>query len=327
MADEMAVLVGTVGQGIMRSSDGGGDWQRIGVNQGMYQNAMVRVLANHPARPEVVYAGSERGLFKSDDAGQNWRRIESPLSEYSVWAIAIDPSNPDVILAGTGTPTPVAMFRSTNAGKSWERREMEVVDECPIGNPQMTGIAFDPTNSLSVWVGIEVDGLRHSSDGGITWSKAASGIPNLDVHNVAVSAGPPKTVVVVVNNDVYTSTDDGSTWQSLGIKEVFPYTYPRGIMVQPGNPSTIFLTIGDTTPGRIGTVMRSKDRGRTWENLPLPAPPNSAMWVVNIPSFNPQIAFAGSRYGHLYRSDDGGDSWNKLWREFSEISSVLSIPV
>jgi photosystem II stability/assembly factor-like uncharacterized protein len=50
------------------------------------------------------------------------------------------------------------------------------------------------------------------------------------------------------------------------------------------------------------------------------------MWVVDVSSVDPHVAFAGSRYGHLYRSDDGGDSWNKLWREFSEISSLLSIP-
>ena len=325
MADEFAVLVGTVGQGIMRSPDGGDTWQRVGANQGMYQNPMVRVLANHPQRPEVVYAATERGLFKSDDSGQNWRRIESPLSEFSVWAIAVNPADPDVILAGTGTPTPVAMFRSTDAGETWERRPMDVVDECPIGNPQMTGIAIDPTNPDSVWAGIEVDGLRHSSDGGVTWSKAGQDIPNLDVHNVAVSAGPPKTVIVVVNNDVFTSIDDGATWTSVGIKTAFPYGYPRGIAVQPGNPNTIFVSIGDSTPGRIGTVMRSKDTGGTWEDLELPSPPNSAMWVVNVPAFNPQIAFAGSRYGHLYRSDDGGDSWSKLWREFSEISSVVSI--
>lgn len=326
MANEMSVLVGTVGQGIMRSPDGGESWQRIAASQGMYQNPMVRVLTSHPKRPEAVYAGTERGLFKSDDAGQNWRRIESPLSEYSVWAMAIDPANPDNIFVGTGTPTPVAIFRSTDAGETWERRSMTVVDECPIGNPQMTGIAIDPTNSNSIWAGIEVDGLRHSSDGGETWTKAGEDIPNLDVHNVAVSAGPPKTIVVVVNNDVFTSTDEGESWVSVGVKENFPYGYPRGITVQPGNPNTIFLTIGDTTPGPIGTVMRSKDTGQTWQNLPLPAPPNSAMWVVNVPPFNPQVAFAGSRYGHLYRSDDGGDSWSKLWREFSEISSVLSIP-
>ncbi len=325
MADEFAVLVGTVGQGIMRSPDGGDTWQRVGANQGMYQNPMVRVLANHPQRPEVVYAGTERGLFKSDDSGQHWRRIESPLSEFSVWAMAVNPADPDVILAGTGTPTPVAMFWSTDAGETWERRPMDVADECPIGNPQMTGIAIDPTNPDSVWAGIEVDGLRHSSDGGVTWTKAGQDIPNLDVHNVAVSAGPPKTVIVVVNNDVYTSTDEGATWTNVGIKTAFPYGYPRGIAVQPGNPKTIFVSIGDSTPGRIGTVMRSKDTGLSWENLPLPTPPNSAMWVVNVPSFNPQIAFAGSRYGHLYRSNDGGDSWSKLWREFSEISSVVSI--
>ena len=326
MANEVTVMVGTVGQGILRSTDGGETWLRISINQGMFQNQMVRALVNHPSKPEVVYAGTEQGVFKSGDAGQSWQQIDSPLNDYSVWAMAIDPSDPDVILAGTGTPSPVAMFRSTDGGKNWERREMEVVDECPIGNPQMTAIAIDPTNPKSVWVGIEVDGLRHSSDGGETWTKVGSEIPNLDVHNVAVTAGPPKTVVVVVNNDVYTSIDDGSTWQCLGIKEVFPYTYPRGISVHPGDPSTIFLTIGDTTPGRIGAVMRSKDTGQTWEELQLPAPPNSAMWVVNVSSFDSDVTFAGSRYGHLYRSDDGGDSWSKLWREFSEIASVLSVP-
>ena len=43
--------------------------------------------------------------------------------------------------------------------------------------------------------------------------------------------------------------------------------------------------------------------------------------------FAPQVVFAGSRFGYLYRSGDGGDSWEKLWREFSEITSVLTVPV
>ena len=67
-------------------------------------------------------------------------------------------------------------------------------------------------------------------------------IPNLDIHNVAVTAGPPKTVVVVVNDDVYTSGDDGASWQAVNARQNFPYTYPRGIMVQPDDPQTIFLT-------------------------------------------------------------------------------------
>ena len=204
---------------------------------------------------------------------------------------------------------------------------MEAAAECPnVGVPRVTGIAVDPMTHNDVWVGLEVDGLRHSSDGGDTWETINGAIPNPDVHNVAVAGGPPKTVVVVVNNDVYTSTDNGGNWDRLGIKEVFPYTYPRGILVQPGNSNNIFVTIGDSTPGRVGTVMRSQDTGKTWESLPLPVEPNSAMWVVNAQAAEPQVMFAGSRYGYMYRSEDSGDSWTKLWREFSEISSVLWVP-
>ena len=79
----------------------------------------------------------------------------------------------------------------------------------------------------------------------------------------------------MVNNEVYTSTDDGATWNALHIRQIFPFGYPRNIMVQPDDPKTVFLTIGDSTPGRIGTVMRSKDVGKTWESLNLSVQPTS----------------------------------------------------
>ncbi|MFP6636237.1 MAG: hypothetical protein VCB79_09980, partial [Dehalococcoidia bacterium] len=264
---------------------------------------------------------------RSDDAGKTWHQVDSPMNDYTVWALAADPGDPNLMFAGTGTPTPAALFRSSDAGKTWEKSSMEAAAECPnVGVPRVTGIAVDPMTHNDVWVGLEVDGLRHSSDGGDTWETINGAIPNPDVHNVAVAGGPPKTVVVVVNNDVYTSTDNGGNWDRLGIKEVFPYTYPRGILVQPGNSNNIFVTIGDSTPGRVGTVMRSQDTGKTWESLPLPVEPNSAMWVVNAQAAEPQVMFAGSRYGYMYRSEDSGNSWTKLWREFSEISSVLWVP-
>ena len=327
MSNNITILVGTVGQGIMRSTDSGETWRRVGINQGIHSDAMVRVIANDPSQPQTVFAGTDKGLLRSEDAGESWRSVDSPLSDYCVWAIAIDPADPATMFAGTGTPTPAAIFRSTNGGTTWDKRPVEVAEECPaVGVPRVTGIAIDPTNRNSIWVGLEVDGGRRSTDGGDTWTAINGQIPNPDVHNVAVAAGPPKTVVVVVNNDVYTSTDDGANWEPVGIKDVFPWTYPRGIMVQPGSSDTIFLTIGDTTPGSTGTVMRSKDTGKTWERLNLPVDPNSAMWVVNAQPFNPDLIFAGSRYGYLYRSDDAGESWSKLQREFSEISSVLWIP-
>ena len=327
MASKMTILVGTVGQGVMRSTDSGETWRRVGIDQGIHSDALVRTLLNNPQNPESVYAGTDKGLLKSDNAGETWRLVDSPLSNYCVWALAIDPVEPEIMFAGTGTPNRATIFRSKDGGASWEQRPVEIAEECPaVGVPRVTGIAIDPDNRRNIWVGLEVDGVRRSTDGGDTWVKLNGGIPNPDVHNVTVAAGPPNTVVVVVNNDVYTSDDDGTTWKAIGIREVFPFTYPRGIMVQPGNSNVIFLTIGDTTPGRTGTVMRSKDTGKTWERLSLPVEPNTAMWVVNAQPSAPEVVFAGSRYGYLYRSEDGGDSWTKLWREFSEISSVLWIP-
>ena len=109
-------------------------------------------------------------------------------------------------------------------------------------------------------------------------------------------------------------------------REVFPWHYPRSIAVRPDDPKTVFLTLGDSTPGRVGTVMRSRDAGATWRSVDLPVQPNSAVWTVAVPAGAPDTVLAASRYGYLYRSDDGGESWRKLWREFGEVSSILWIP-
>ena len=327
MSDKMNILVGCVGQGVMRSPDGGETWQRSGLSTGLHLDAMVRALVNNPKQPEIVFAGTDRGLYRSEDGGQKWQLLDSPLSKYCVWALEADPGDPQIMFAGTGTPTPAALFRSVDGGKSWEKLGVEIAEECPnVGVPRVTGIAIDPVDRRSIWMGLEVDGARHSTDGGDTWTRVNGAIANPDIHNVAVAAGPPKTVFVMASDEVHTSTDDGATWKSLHIRETFPMGYPRGIVVQPGNPNVVLVSIGDTTPGSTGTVVRSKDTGNTWENLPLPVEPNAAMWVVNSQPFNPDLVLAGSRYGYLYRSDDGGDSWAKLRREFSEISSVLGIP-
>ena len=327
MANKGTILVGTIGQGVMRSADDGATWTRASVNQGMHSDCIVRALLADRRQPEVLYAGTDMGLYRSDDGGAKWRLLDTPMKGSMVWSMAIDPVDPKVMFAGTGTPSKPGIYRSTDGGTSWEHRPMEIAEYCPnVGIPRPTGIAVDPTDDRHVWVGFEVDGVRHSTDGGETWAKVNGQIPNQDVHNMLVVTGPPKAVLTVVNDDVWRSLDDGKTWQAARAREVFPWHYPRGIAAHPSDPCTVFLTLGDSTPGRIGTVMRSRDAGATWVSLGLPVQPNSAVWTVSVPASAPDTVLAASRYGYLYRSDDGGDSWRKLWREFGEVSSVLWAP-
>ena len=328
MADGITILVGTAGQGVMRSIDSGESWRRVGITQGIHSDAVVRCLTPVPGTESSVLAGCDSGILRSDDNGDTWRRVYTAMNGAAVWAIAFDPSNPQAGFAGTGTPNPCQIYRTRDGGASWELRPCEVAAECPaVGVPRVTGIAIDPTNGNSIWVGIEVDGLRHSSDGGDTWETVPhQDIPNMDIHNVTVTSGPPHRVVVMVNDDVFLSDDDGGSWRNLGVRQNFPLGYPRGIKVKADDPQTIFTTFGDTTPGSTGVVMRSTDAGATWDSLPLPVEPNTAMWVVNSQPQNPDFLLAGSRYGYLYQSGDAGASWSKFNREFSEISSVAWFP-
>ena len=69
MAKRGTILVGTIGQGVMKSIDDGATWTRASVNQGMHSDCIVRSLVTHPRRPEMIYAGTDMGLYQSDDGG------------------------------------------------------------------------------------------------------------------------------------------------------------------------------------------------------------------------------------------------------------------
>ncbi len=96
--------------------------------------------------------------------------------------------------------------------------------------------------------------------------------------------------------------------------------------MRPDNPSIIFVGLGDTVPGSVGSVARSKDGGQTWEKLDLPVLPNTELHNVVLNPANPDQIVASSLFGQLYKSDDGGNHWEKLQRELSEIRTLAVIP-
>ena len=201
---------------------------------------------------------------------------------------------------------------------------MPVASECKfVGVPRFTGIAVDPDHSHQMWATIEVDGIRRSGDGGQTWSRPEGEPSNPDGHDVLVAAG---TTYVLVNDEVWTSFDSGLSWQAIKIFDRFGWRYPHRISPLHPDQKRSYVVAGDSTPGTIGAILRSKDAGKTWEVLNFPVPSNSAIWAIGISPADPDVMFAGSRHGYLYASDDGGNRWTKLQREMGEISSIAIVP-
>ena len=324
MQQAPVIYVGTVGQGLWRSTDSGESFQRT--SRGMFVECDVRALAADPRSPPVLYAGTSEGLYRSENAGDTWTRIESPMNDLVVWSILLLPTNPDTIIVGT---RPGRLFRSTDAGQTWQQLAAQIEQECPaIIYTRITTIHADPRQPQRLWVGAEIDGVWRSDDLGDSWTRHANGLSSLDIHGLAIipAADGSARIVATTNNDLNVSTDEGATWVPQHANERFTHGYYRGLVQHAQRPEVLFLGHGDGPPGTIGSAWRSDDVGNSWQMLPLPTVPNSTLWDYAVHPADPERIYAYSIAGQVFESLDGGRQWRKLPREFGEIRALLWRP-
>lgn len=321
MASDYSICVGTVGQGVWHSPDGGDTWNRIRAPFPL--ESQVRALAVHPDDPKTLLAGANSGIYRSEDGGASWERLDSPMETLNIWSIAIDPQDPDNIFAGTSPPY---LFRSQNGGRSWERLPLAIAKECAIGTPRVTAMLVDPVDHRTVWAGVEIDGVYRSLDGGDNWTHVAGGLSDPDIHGMAITLGQRKSILASTPRAIFASQDAGESWQSLVSTKQFPLAYCRWVAVKADNPQVLFAANGDSAIGSTGAIQRSTDGGRTWDTRPLPVEPNSPIWNFATHPADPDLILANSLFGELYRSADGGGTWEKLKREFSEVRALAWAP-
>ncbi len=321
---EATLYVGSVGQGVWRSLDGGQTWLRR--SKGMFVECDARALIAHPQRPQTLYAGTSVGCYRSDDGAETWRRLDSEMNDLVVWSLLMAQDDPQTLLAGT---RPARLYRSTDSGETWRRVAVEFALECPalIYN-RVTTLLADPELPDVMWAGVEIDGVWRSEDRGVTWTQRAAGLSSQDIHGLAVvpANGGPRRLLAATDNDQNISEDEGASWRPQHVSERFPWAYCRGVKQRPGSPQVIFQGNGSGPPGDAGAAWRSGDGSRTFQRLNLPVAPNSTIWDFAMHPSDPMRVYAYSISGQIFVSVDGGDQWEKLPREFGEIRALLWTP-
>lgn len=322
LVSSTALFVGTVGEGVWRSTDGGASWKRS--SRGMFVECDVRALAIDPRRPQALYAGTNEGVYHTENAGDDWVRLAGPLDDLITWSLLVLPHEPDTVLAGA---RPARIFRSTDAGAGWCETDGRPAQECAgIRFNRVTTLLTDPFERNRLWAGVEVEGVWTSSDGGASFRRIGQGLSSADIHGLAIVPRDGRRVILATtDNDLNISYDDGLAWQPQKVGKQFGHAYCRGLKQRPDRPEALFLGNGDGPPGSVGAIWRSLDGGQSWRQLALPGTPNSTIWDFAFNAAAPDNIYAYSVSGEVYHSDDGGDRWRKLPREFGEIRSFACL--
>jgi len=297
--DARRIYLGTADGLLYRSDDAGLRWHRLSPGFPRRGFSLDAVLVDARGVVFVGYWGVQGrggGVARSTDGGETFVALKGVEGE-SVRALALAPSDPHVIAAGTIT----GVFLSRDGGQSWVRAT-------PMGHPDLRNVeslAFDPTDPQVLYAGTW-HLVWKTRDGGATWVPAHSGmIDDSDVMSLTVDRPHPQTVYATACTGIYRSTEGVEQWTKLG---GIPYSSRRTRAFAQGVDDPNLLMAG-TTEG----LWISGNSGATWSR----ATPNDL--VVNAVIAQPDgTILLGTEGAGVLRSSDGGRTWMTSNTGFSE---------
>ena len=328
--------------GLFRTTPESGQWEAL--TRGLPENPEARIVKFHPTEPDVVYAGTQDGPYRSLNGGDTWERLGFPEKGAVVWSMAFHPTNAKIIYAGLA---PVGVYRSDDGGDTWKKLvNAKTPEYCPMGFPTRTiGIAVDPLNPDHVYVALEVSGVIHSRDGGETWTdvstpliKLSEDFPHLksrldsstdasgmlDSHAIIMSAATPGRAVLGVRMGLFSTDDHGASWQDMRVGKDSPLTYCRTVMASPHNPATWFAGLSVSSRGKDGSLYRSDDSGNSWRRYDHDVTAHATMMSVDQHRHDPARVYCVSRCGEVFGTEDDGTSWStyKLPQDVEDVYTV-----
>jgi photosystem II stability/assembly factor-like uncharacterized protein len=294
-----------------RSPDGG--WERLDGRFPMPPE--VRAILTDPARPGRVTVGTQRGIFRSDDAGDSWRSLPAPPAGLAVWSLQRHPTEPDVLLAGY---EPAAVCRSRDDGRTWERLPTAASYPHVTAGPEMpkriTGLAVTAGRPAALYCSIEIGGLLRSRDDGGTWEAAIDGVyvaeDAVDLHGVVVHPVRTAEVTITTRVGTFRSDDGGDHWRKLPVPALREKgSYCRALAYAPGRPDTLYVGAGNDFDGDKGALFVSEDDGGSWQAVPLPGPLKSTVFGIAVNPRHPDSLHCATKNGGVFSSHDRGRSW------------------
>ena len=310
---EPHVYAGAGTGGLFRKSPGQDYWEEL--TNGLPPSPEVRVVAVHPIHPEILYAGTQAGLFKSRDRGDHWSRLDMPATNSVVWSLMFRPSDPDVVYVGMA---PAQIFRSIDRGESWQALPIALgPDVCEMAfDTRVIAMAANPDNPLEVYAALEVGGMIRSLDGGDSWEPinrglAEGGEDRLDLHGVQVSSAQPDTPYISTRQGMFRGFDRGDRWEPIDLSKFSSITYTRCLSLMPGEPNALYVSLGRAARSEQGALFRSRDLGINWERVDHGFTPECTMMTVATNPHSPAQIYCGTRGGQVFGSLDEGSSWTE----------------
>ncbi|MCI0440209.1 MAG: hypothetical protein L0177_13925 [Chloroflexi bacterium] len=311
MAAKTLVYVGAEANGLYRKEAGDGDWQQL--SDGLPPSPQVRAIAIHPQNPDVIFVGTQRGVYRTQNRGDQWKRTNLPEGRI-IWSLQFHPSNPQTMYAGTEGSE---VYLSTDGGENWQCLST-------IHNPEaiemswstrIMSIGIEKANPRQMYAALEVGGVAHSADAGKSWElvsgKFVGNVDLMDLHGVAVGAPDSKAVFISNRVGVWRSLDRGDTWENLHLEKSSPIIYSRGVRVAPNDPNTVYACVGGDFGSEKGGLMRSADLGDTWERIDRGITSGSTTFGVAINAQDPKQVYFCSRRGQVFGTHDGGATWKE----------------
>ena len=340
---------GATGGGIWKTTDSGQNWRNI--SDGFFGGSIGAISASE-SDPNILYVGTGEktvrgnvspgygGFWKSDDAGETWKKMNLDIDQVQVGRIAIHPKNPDIVyIAIIGDlfkdSNKRGVYKSTDGGKSWRQvlfsneRSGAVDISIDKNNPR---IIFASTWNIrrtpySLESGGEGSGLWKSTDGGDTWKNISDneGLPSgiWGISGVSVSPVNSKKVFALIENKeggLFRSDDGGSSWEKVNEDRNLrqrAWYYTR-VYADTQNENRVYVM--------NVSFWRSEDGGKSFDRYRTPHGDHHDLWID--PENNKRLIVADD--GGAQVSSDDANNWstymNQPTAQYYRVATDNSFP-